>query len=336
MHRFSIILPVYNGLPFLKHCIESIYSQTYPDFDLIVLDSGSNDGSVEYIRSLNKSNIFFHSSEARLSIEENWGRIKEIPKAEFMTIIGQDDILYPHFLENINKEVGRNNDATLWHAHFDYIDAFSEIIRPSEAMPSKLDLLELTKLFLDNKIDMMGTGYVMRSADYDRLGGIPVKYPSLLFADFELWFRLTGLSYQVISSKTLFAFRIHQSTTTTSKNDIYLAAFGKFIEFLCELKSYNIELKKIIEDKTEIFIDKYTQRVAHRLIKTNIVDRRPDETVKHLLEVMKHFANKLKPQNNFSPNRRFSVKIAAWIDSNMLTRKLFLYFKRLFPKAFLR
>lgn len=40
-------------------------------------------------------------------------------------------------------------------------------------------------------IDVMGSGFMMRSADYDDLGGIPAAYPNLLFADFELLINLT-------------------------------------------------------------------------------------------------------------------------------------------------
>ncbi len=50
------------------------------------------------------------------------------------------------------------------------------------------------------------------------LGGIPVNYPSLLFADFELWLNLTFKTYEVIAPEKCFAFRIHQSTTGTSKD----------------------------------------------------------------------------------------------------------------------
>ena len=52
MKKFSIILPVRNGGEYVKDCVRSILSQTVDEFDLIVLDNCSTDGTVEWINSL--------------------------------------------------------------------------------------------------------------------------------------------------------------------------------------------------------------------------------------------------------------------------------------------
>jgi hypothetical protein len=74
----------------------------------------------------------------------------------------------------------------------------------------------------------MGTGFMMRAMDYDALGGIP-PYPNLLFADFELWIGLTRKNYKATAFEECFAFRLHQSMTTTSSDLKFQYAFDKFI-----------------------------------------------------------------------------------------------------------
>jgi len=79
-NNFSIILPVRNGGDYVKECIHSLLNQTYTLYDIIVLDNCSTDGTVEWIESLYDPRIKIIRSDRSLSIEENWGRIKDVSK----------------------------------------------------------------------------------------------------------------------------------------------------------------------------------------------------------------------------------------------------------------
>ena len=57
MAKYSIILPVRNGGHYVKICVDSILAQTYTDFNFIVLDNCSTDGTLEWLLSLNDSRI---------------------------------------------------------------------------------------------------------------------------------------------------------------------------------------------------------------------------------------------------------------------------------------
>jgi glycosyltransferase involved in cell wall biosynthesis len=334
MNQFSIILPVRNGGEYVKECVNSILAQTYQNFNLIVLDNNSSDGTKEWIESLNNNKITIYASTKDLTITENWARAVDVSKNEFMTLIGHDDILYPNYLQVINDLINEYPDASLYHTHFNYIGANGNIVRASKTMPLNADASIFTKLFLNSEIDTMGTGYVFKSHNYDKLGGIPVKYPSLLFADFELWFNLIEISYEAIARQNCFAFRIHQSTTTTSNNSVYLNAFEIFIQFL-KSKKNNSYLDKVIEQNSILYIKKYTQGLTHRLIKTPTQKRRENETVKQIISRVKFCANQLLPNNDFQPLNNFSVRLALWIDSSVLTRKLFLFVKTIYKKPVL-
>ena len=77
--KYSIILPVRNGGEYLKECVNSILSQTYTDFNLLILDNNSTDGTLEWIQSVADKRIVIFTSNESLSIEQNWARIKGIP-----------------------------------------------------------------------------------------------------------------------------------------------------------------------------------------------------------------------------------------------------------------
>ncbi len=96
MAGFSIVVPTFNSGEYIKDCILSVQNQALPDFELLIVDGGSTEtGFLEWIKSLNDTRVKFFYSEARLTIEENWARIKDIPKREFFTILGHDDVLFP-------------------------------------------------------------------------------------------------------------------------------------------------------------------------------------------------------------------------------------------------
>ena len=135
--KFSIILPVKNGSEYVKECVKSILSQTLQDFNLVVLDNCSTDGTLEWLQSLNDPRIVIHQSEKPLSIEQNWARIKSIPKNEFITLIGHDDVLSENYLQVMADLIQKHPSASLYQMHFLYIDSNGEVLHNCRPMDEK-------------------------------------------------------------------------------------------------------------------------------------------------------------------------------------------------------
>lgn len=336
MNQFSIILPVRNGGYYVKDCLKSILAQTYQNFDIIVLDNNSSDGTKEWIESLNNNKITIYPSAKDLSITDNWARVANVTKNKFSTLIGHDDILYPNFLEEINNLIIQHPNASLYHTHFNFINKNGEIIKPCKPMPNSITKESFIELFLENKIDSMGTGYVFKSSTYDALGGIPIKYANLLYADFELWYQLTSIGNEVISPKNCFAFRIHQSTTTTSSINTKLKAFRTFVDFLVSAQQKDLSTTQLIEKHSKTYLDSNCQSMCHKLIKTPLQFRDKNTSVTDLINEFKVFASKLNPSNPYNPIKNKSILIAKIIDSNWLFKNSFLIFKSYFKKPILK
>jgi glycosyltransferase involved in cell wall biosynthesis len=334
MHKFSVILPVRNGGAYIKECVSSILAQTFQDFNLIILDNNSTDGTVDWLNSLNSEKIIIHPSGESLSIEANWARITTVAKNEFITLIGHDDVLYPDFLENINKLITAYPEAGLYHTHFHFINAKGSVIRQSKGMSTFYSFNDLLKSFLTQAVDSMGTGYVMRSKDYDSINGIPVRYPSLLFADFELWLRLSKKGGMAVHNNYSFAFRVHQSTTGKSEDSRLHSALNLYTDYLIELKKDNAAVASVIDKYAAEMLLFYCSGFAHRLLRTPM-EKRNNLTVAAFINNTKAMAVKLGVENNYEPENSFSVFMARLIDSNSVTRMLFLLFKKIYGKPVL-
>ena len=326
MKTFSIILPVRNGGLLLKECVQSIFNQTCQDFNLLVLDNNSTDGTLQYLQNLNDERISIYPSLNDLSIVENWARIISIKKNEFITLIGHDDILYPNYLSDIIELIKIYPDAGLYQTHFNYIDANGKIIKPCKPMASKQTIDEFIAAQMNQTIDSMGTGYMMRSKDFDMLGGMPTNYPNLIFADYELWMRLTQLSYKATSDNFCFSYRIHSSVSKTTNGEAYAHAFNNYVLFLTTLLK-DKKNKKAIEANGHEFLLYFCQSLSHRILKTPLNNRKIK--VGEFIEKCNQMAALLIPNQAFKPLNIFKIKIAKQLDDSRLLSSLFRMYKRI-------
>lgn len=210
---FSVVIPVRNGGKYISAAVESILKQTYQRFNIIVLENCSTDDTVSLIAAFGDPRISIFPAPAPLSIEDNWQRILDLDLAEYLTILSHDDLLYPDFLQEIADLIDANPQASLYGAHFHLIDERGNVIRPCQPMPYEETAESFLRARHRFKRDTFGTGYVARSADYKKVGGLP-PFPMLLYADDIAWYRLANLSSKVCSPKYLFAYRRHPQSAS--------------------------------------------------------------------------------------------------------------------------
>ena len=328
MPGFSIIIPFKTGKTYLRECLHSALLQTHDDFEIIILaDNTSNqDGALDAVIALKDPRIRIEASIENLNILENWGRIKDLPKKEFMTILGYDDLLSKDFLKLISSMIQEDPEASLYHTHFNYIDAEGNTIKPCLPLPERLSADLYLALSLEDKISVMATGYVFRSEDYDRLGGIPTNYPNLIYADLQLWIVLSSISYLKVSPEIAFSFRIHASVTKTSKNRIILDAFVVYLKYLKQLQQSNPLFETALKNWGQAFVNNSTRALVHRLLKT-------EKKYRDQLSIQEIF-NTLEPlvldlRLAFLPKQIKGIPPAVWIDRYDLIHHLFLSLQKL-------
>ena len=333
-NNFSIIIPFKAGKNYLLDCLHSVIEQDYPHFNIIILaDNTSNiDDSLDAVHALQNSKISIQASDKNLNILQNWGRIKDLTKNEYMTILGYDDVLEKTFLSAINDLINHQPEASLYHTHFNYIDSKSAFIKTCQPLPSRLNASDYLEYALNEKIDIMATGYVFKSSDYDALGGIPTHYPNLIYADLQLWLDLTKKSYLAVDPSTQFSFRIHASTTKTSKDTILLDAFIIFLDYLNELKTASTALGQVIQSNTQKFCESTTKSIAHRLLRTPR-SLRKGLSIDHMIE--KIAAKCIALDSAYEPLKINSIRIARTIETFHILNNLFILFKKIYKKPLL-
>lgn len=125
MPAVSVIVPNYNHAPFLKQRIESILNQTFQDFELILLDDCSTDGSWEILESYRDNPHLTHiiqNDSNSGSAFRQWKKGLEMAQGEWVWIAESDDYAEPSFLERLMAEVHKTPDCVLAYAATWWVD----------------------------------------------------------------------------------------------------------------------------------------------------------------------------------------------------------------------
>ena len=230
-----------------KECVESVLAQTYPHFDLIVLDNQSTDNTMNWLKALKDDRIRLSVHRFALSIDESWARAGNVEKQEYMTLIGHDDTLDPDFLMTIKALIDRYPDGALYQTGSRLINAAGKTVRSCKPVPERESAAQYLESRFTFQRDVFGTGIVMRSADFDRLGGIP-RFERLFFADDALWLSLLGNSFKANDPAECFAVRIHPGSESASLPSVWssiLTGLGQFSDFLATFVQSNPEARAV-------------------------------------------------------------------------------------------
>lgn len=105
----SVIIPNFNGIKYLPFCLSSLKKQTFSNFEIIVVDNGSTDGSVEFIRkNYPKAKIIQFSNNKGFAQAVNKG-IGEA-NGKYIALLNNDTETDPHWLEEMVKVLDKNKD----------------------------------------------------------------------------------------------------------------------------------------------------------------------------------------------------------------------------------
>lgn len=187
MPKISIILPVYNAKSFIDETIESVINQTYTNWELIVVDDCSPDGTFQYLQSkyghLPKIKIFTNQVNSGAGVTRNHG-LKEA-LADKIAFLDADDIWLPTKLSIQLAHMTESNSAII-HTSYAFIDEAGNRIAGKMNVSPIVDLIS----YMRNTEIGMSTSLINR-----RLVG-NIEFNSMRTRqDTKLWLTLLGQGF---------------------------------------------------------------------------------------------------------------------------------------------
>jgi GT2 family glycosyltransferase len=107
----SLIIVNWNGKHFLEDCLRSVWEQSFTDFEVIVVDNGSSDGSVEWIRDACADRVTLIENKANLGFAEGNNQAIRVSRGAYMVLVNNDTVLHKDFLLELSAAVEGRPDV---------------------------------------------------------------------------------------------------------------------------------------------------------------------------------------------------------------------------------
>lgn len=127
----SIVIPTYNGERFVEQAIQSVLNQTRQPDEIIISDDNSTDNTLEICNRYSDRLNIFCNPKGPSGFVNGWNNAISHASCEFISILHQDDILAPAFLEEIEKAYRQYPDVKHLVSNCNYIDGNGDTIRQS-------------------------------------------------------------------------------------------------------------------------------------------------------------------------------------------------------------
>jgi len=189
----SIILPTFNRLKYLRPAVESVFAQTFTDWELIAADDGSEGETVSYLAALaNPPRV----KVLRLPHTGNPGAVRNaasrVARGEYIAFLDSDDVWLP---EKLALQVAslRSHPQRGWsHTAFAVIDESAELLRGADARWWPAAEGRILEPLVKMEVVVAISSVVVNRKLLEQVGGFDLEQPAC--NDYDLWLRLAGLS----------------------------------------------------------------------------------------------------------------------------------------------
>ena len=194
--KLSVIIPLYNKAPYVKKALESVFAQTYTDFELIIVDDGSTDDSAAIAeKCLHTSHLsplafrLLKQKNAGISAARNNGF--SVSSGEYIAFLDADDWWKPTYLERMAQLIEDYPEAGLYACNYVYYKPGKTHV----ALNIPTGYINYSKAYYEGGAMPVWTGAaIMPRVVFDEMEGFPVGIK--LGEDFLLWAK-TALHYPV-------------------------------------------------------------------------------------------------------------------------------------------
>jgi glycosyltransferase involved in cell wall biosynthesis len=207
----SVLLPVYNAAGFIAQTIESILAQTFTDFELLLINDGSSDESVQIIEQFTDPRIRLVHNERNLGLIETLNRGAALARGKYIARMDADDVALPQRLEKQVAFLDQHSGIHVVAAFVDFINTDAEVTgswstdRAANTEAAIRNLMPQTNCIAHPAV-------MMRTETLRQFLYSPAQKGA---EDYDLWLRLLAAGKRIAKiEEVLLHYRIHPASIT--------------------------------------------------------------------------------------------------------------------------
>lgn len=243
MYPITIILPVYNGIKYLQQSVESVLNQDFFNFEFLIVDDCSTDGSWEYLEGLQDKRITLFRNDSNRGLFYNLNFLIKQANGAIIKIWAQDDVMYSDCLTGVLNFHNQHPEVSFSYTERDFINADGLLLakREEDNTPEIVSpTLHATIAFTAGSIAGNICNVSINKSILDKVGLFNESMK--ISGDFEMWVRLAKDHPVGFIKKPLVQFRNHKEQLSGQEK--------YFIYHLKEdLQVYRLLLKSVSADQ---------------------------------------------------------------------------------------
>ena len=316
--KVSIIIVNYNGKELLQKCLDSLLKVNYDNFEIILVDNNSTDGSVEFITK-NYPSLIIIKLDSNKGFAEPNNVAAKISKGKYLLFLNNDTVVTPNFISEMVKVMETDKKIAVCQ---------SLLLKPDGSVDSSGDFIDHLGVVYNSKTEIdeirevssaRGASMLVRSDIFEKLDGFDQKF-FITFEDVDLCWRSWILGYRVLIIPTSIVYHEGGITIKKIKSEIAFHGFKnqlamKITNFEPILAMRNMMLFFGIYGIRElkIWLD-YTISGSTKLSSTEYEDNiapKPSFKViaKSIFWILSNYGYLLKKQRTINKNRVYSTTI---------------------------
>ena len=237
----SVVMPVFNGEKFLKIAIESILSQTYTDFELLIINDGSTDKSAEIIQSYQDNRIRFLENDGNKGIFYTRNRLFDEAKGKYIAILDCDDYAEPTRLEKQVDFLDKNEEFGSVGSWITLIDE-ENTIKGAWQLEHRPERISAKLLFFNQ---FAQSSVMIRK----KISDLKYRKETPLAEDYDLWVRISQKTRVTNLAESLVKYRLHADNISQTKEK-------ELQDNVFKIYKYQLEELGIYANKDELIIHK--------------------------------------------------------------------------------
>ncbi|WP_213876590.1 glycosyltransferase [Pseudomonas sp. dw_358] len=216
----TVIIASYNHCAYVEASVMSVLAQTYPNIELLVVDDGSEDGSVELLERLQARHGFDFRSQGNRGLSRTLNETIARACGSLIVPFGSDDIMFAHRIATQVAHMQGKPEVGICSANIEIIDQYGAVMGGNEQRKRDLPFrrLDFDDLFLDRKPGPMAATLMFRREAFDLVGGFD---PEIRLEDLYIELKIARAGFFIdVLGEPLAQYRKH--ATNTYKNQRFM------------------------------------------------------------------------------------------------------------------